>query len=106
MPPHPLFYGTFQYIHPFHYHLHENSPLVMAQNQSTSRRIPHPIDQRLVIEETKVSTLLLFCIFVFVYQESCFCIQPGNQKAAGETAPSPQRNTEIEHFGPKCFGCG
>ena len=54
MPPHPLFYGTFQYIHPFHYHLHENSPLVMAQNQSTSRRIPHPIDQRLVIEETKV----------------------------------------------------
>ena len=33
----------------------------MAQNQSTSRRIPHPIDQRLVIEETKVST------FAFVF---------------------------------------
>ena len=60
-PPPILFYsGTFQYNHRFHYHLHESPPLVMAQNQSTSRRIPHPIDQRLVIEETKVSTLLLF----------------------------------------------
>ena len=46
-----------------------------------------------------ICVFVLLRICVFVHLSICIfmylCFQPGNQKAAGETALSPPRNTEI-----------